>query len=159
MSKYLQIYEVALLQILFEAAQEKGLIRKEDHNMCLCHDGAMIPKSAFTEENSIGSFIDFLNKKVLDDTGMDIQFKSKAFDEYGAIEEGLRKEGIDWTADAQEWGEDDDYTGETPVVTPEKEWNEQDFGQYFLKKYSHLFIYNTLCGELAYYNEETKGIY
>ena len=121
MSKYLQIFEVALLQILFEAAQEKGLIRKEDHNMCilyyiiLCHDGVMIPKSAFTEENSIESFIDFLNKKVLDDTGMDIQFKSKAFDEYGAIEEGLRKEGIDWTADAQELGEDDDYTGETPV--------------------------------------------
>jgi hypothetical protein len=54
MSKYLQIYEVALLQILFEAAQEKGVIRKEHHNMCLCHDGAMIPKSAFTEENTTG---------------------------------------------------------------------------------------------------------
>merc|ERR1712216_181425 len=87
---------------------------------------------------------------------MDIQFKSKAFDEYGGIEEGLRKEGIDWTADAQELGEDDDYTGETPITTEPMDECQTGFGQYFLKKYSHLFIYNTLSGELAYYNEKTK---
>ena len=63
MSKYLQMYELALLQLLFEAAEEKELITKKDSNMCLCHDGAMIPKSAFAEENTIESFINFLNKK------------------------------------------------------------------------------------------------
>ena len=102
MSKYLQMYELALLQLLFGAAVEKGLITEKDSNMCLCHDGGMIPQSAFTEENTIESFINFLNKKVLDDTGMDIEFKFKAFDKYEEIEEGLRKEGIDWTADAEE---------------------------------------------------------
>ena len=86
MAQYLQMYEQRLLQLLYDAALEKNLITQTDSAICLCHDGAMVLKSMFGEEITIEAFIDFLNKKVLDDTGMDIKFKSKAFDEYEEIE-------------------------------------------------------------------------
>ena len=69
----------------------------------------------FGEEVTIGAFIDFLNKKVCNDTGMDIVFKSKEIDEDMDVEAKLQAEGIDWTVDAQEIKDEIDYQGNEPI--------------------------------------------
>tara|TARA_R110000824_G_scaffold204549_4_gene389330 strand:+ start:12265 stop:15183 length:2919 start_codon:yes stop_codon:yes gene_type:complete len=96
MGKYLQMWEEQFLEYLFNCCEAEGIINMNVSNMILCHDGAMLRKDAFVDV-SIEDFIEEVNIKLKEETGFDIVFKSKAFDEAGETEEILRSEGIDWT--------------------------------------------------------------
>lgn len=96
MGKYLQMWEEKFLEYLFNCCEMEGIISMNVSNIILAHDGAMVRKDAFVDI-SIEDFIEDVNTKLLEDTGFDIKFKSKAFDEYHEIEDILNKEGIKWT--------------------------------------------------------------
>ena len=97
-SKYLQIEEERILQYLFDLAQKKQLVMWGESRCILCHDGAMIEKSLFQERNvDINKFILELNKVVIQETGYNVKFKIKEFDEGYKIRDILKKNDIDWT--------------------------------------------------------------
>ena len=96
MGRYLQMWEEKFLEYLFNACSQEGFIDPNVAGIILCHDGAMLPKSSFTDI-SVTEFIDELNITIKEETGFDIKFKSKAFDEADEIEDLLNKEGIKWT--------------------------------------------------------------
>tara|TARA_R110000744_G_scaffold80657_3_gene158391 strand:+ start:587 stop:3472 length:2886 start_codon:yes stop_codon:yes gene_type:complete len=96
MGKYLQMWEEQFLEYLFNCCEAEGIIDMNVSNMILAHDGAMLRKDAFIDV-SIEEFIEEINLKINEETGFDIKFLSKAFDNAGETEEILREEGISWT--------------------------------------------------------------
>ncbi len=95
MSKYLQMWEELFLEQLFGYAEEEALIDANVSQIILCHDGAMLRKDAFVEL-SIEEFIDELNERIEERTGMNVKFKSKEFDEFQEVQDILTSESIDW---------------------------------------------------------------
>eukprot|EP01047_Picozoa_sp_COSAG01_P113794 COSAG01_NODE_42492_length_439_cov_1.364706_1_plen_110_part_10 len=55
----------------------------------------MLRKDAFVEL-SIEEFIDELNERIEERTGMNVKFKSKEFDEFQEVQDILTSESIDW---------------------------------------------------------------
>ena len=78
--------------------KKNALIDANGSQIILCHDGAMLRKDAFVDI-SVEEFIEELNERIEERTGMNIKFKSKEFDEFQEVQEILEKEKIDWTED------------------------------------------------------------
>lgn len=95
MAGYICMWEHLFLQQLFNFAEEHGIITPNSSEIVLCHDGAMIRKDKFTEK-TVEEFIEELNEYICEISGMDLKFKSKAFDEYETIEKILTEEKINW---------------------------------------------------------------
>ena len=98
MSKYLQMWEELFLEQLFGYAEEEALIDANGSQIILCHDGAMLRKDSFVDI-TIEEFIEELNERIEERTGMNIKFKSKEFDEFQEVQDILGEEKIDWTED------------------------------------------------------------
>lgn len=100
-SKYLQMYEMRILELVVEFGKTSGVI-DDKMAVVLCHDGIMIPKSAFAS-NSTGSLSDFLrrlNVHLEEITGLQhIQFISKPMEQGSKIFDDLRRQNVDWTVE------------------------------------------------------------